>query len=251
MSATDLSTPLSSPSPTPAGLRPAAARASGVIGTWLRVALVCGILLGSLAVRNWQGRRIEAYLTRTRFGPRIDLEQIPMKLGPWDGTKTELDPMIARGTGADQAVTRHYVNHDTGAAIDVILLYGPAVNMYTHSPEVCYPAAGFATLAGPSVRTIKTGEGGVPFKSLVYSRGEGGVSDLQEVYYTWWYNGRWTPNVGPHKDFERIPNMYKVHLARRVTSAEKRDVGNPCELFLHELMPDMERRMSETQSPAH
>ena len=55
-----------------------------------------------------------------------------------------------------------------------------------------------------------------PFRSLVYAKGEGGPADLQEVYYSWWYNGRWTPDVGKQKQFERIPSMYKVHLARRV-----------------------------------
>ena len=157
--------------------------------------------------------------------------------------------MIARATGADQIVTRRYVNQDTGATVDMILLYGPAAEVYVHAPEVCYPAAGFAQVSGPEVRPIKSGPTRAPFKALVYSKGEGGPGELQEVYYSWWYHGGWSPDVGKQKHFERIPSMYKVHLARRVIAGEKRDVGNPCESFLNELLPEMERTSRPGRRP--
>jgi hypothetical protein len=64
------------------------------------------------------------------------------------------------------------------------------------------------------------------------------------VYYTWRYNGRWTPDVGKQKQFERISGMYKVHVARRLTDRERRDVANPNEAFLESLVTEMERQMS-------
>jgi EpsI family protein len=238
MSATDLSTPTATP-PSPTGPR-------GGSAVWARVALACAILLGSAGFRFWQSRRIEGALEAGRRGPRIDLAELPMTLGPWKGLSTELDPQIARGTGADQVVTRRYVNQDTGVAVEMILLYGPAVEMYIHSPEVCYPAAGYALRGGPDARPVEAGDVKAPFRSLVYSKGEGAVAERQEVYFSWWYNGRWTPDVGNQKHFERIPSMYKVQLARRVTEQEKRDVGNPCEAFLKELLPEMARRIAST-----
>ncbi len=246
MSATDVSLPLPPSSAPSSNGRPAGMKESSLAATWLRVALVCAILLSSFALRAWQARRIEERLTRERLRPTIKLADIPLELGPWKGVNETLDPMIARATGADQIVTRRYVNQDTGVSIEVILLYGPAVNMYIHSPELCYPTAGFAQVAGPDSRAIKTANSTIPFRTLVYSKGEGGVANLQEVYYTWWYNGRWSPQLGNHKDFERIPSMYKVHLSRTVTGGENRTVGNPCERFLGALMPELERRMSES-----
>ena len=48
--------------------------------------------------------------------------------------------------------------------------------------------------------------------------------------------------VATIKQFERVPGMYKVQLARRLTEQERRDVGNPCESLLEVLVPEIERR---------
>jgi hypothetical protein len=214
----------------------------------MRVGLVCALLIGSAAVRWWQERRIAGELAEGRERARFDLKTIPMTIGPWKGSDTVLDPQIARATGADQHVTRRYVNGDTGVGLDLILLYGPAVEMYTHIPEYCYPAAGYATAGEVVNREVVAGSYKAPFRSLVYSKGEGAQADLQEVYYSWWRNGFWSPDIGTQKQFERIPSMYKVQLARRITGRERRDVGNPCEAFLKELLPQIERRIATSQT---
>jgi EpsI family protein len=244
MSATDVSAPQSVPV-----ARPSPGGRFGAAG-WFRVGLACAILLGSAGVRAWQVRRIEGELAAGRNRPRFDLDLVPMNLGRWKGGPTELDEQIARYTGADQIITRRYVDQDTGAAVDMILLYGPAADVYLHSPEVCYPSAGFTLEAGPDDRVVDAPPYKAPFRSLVYAKGEGAHSDRQEVYFTWWYDGHWTPQVGKQKHFERIPGMYKIHLARRVVAAEKRDVGNPCEALLKVLLPEVERRMAAARSTA-
>ena len=229
MSATDLSTPPPSPSAPPTGPDRAAARGRrrgdlGPGGPGLRRS--CS---ARPPCRRRQARRIEDDArTRAARARRSTSPRSRCTLGPWKGKDTELDPLIARATGADQIVTRRYVNQDTGATIDVILLYGPAVEMYIHAPEVCYPAAGYAQVAGPDVRAIKSGAG-VGARSGRWStpRARGAPGELQEVYYSWWYDGRWSPDVGKQKHFERIPSMYKVHLARRVTAGREARRGQP------------------------
>jgi EpsI family protein len=247
MSAADVSrapAPVSSPV-----VRPA--RGAPLNGSsWFRVGLACAILLASAGVRYGQMRRIEGELAAGRLRPKFDLEQLPINFGVWKGESAKIDPQIVRGTGAEQIITRRYVNQDTGTAVEVIVLYGPAADVYQHAPEICYPAAGFTQAGGPDDLVIQAGPYQAPFRALVYSKGDGAQADLQEVYYSWWYNGHWTPNVGKQKHFERIPGMFKVHLARRVTSAEKRDVGNPCAALLKELLPEMQRRMAHTDLPS-
>ena len=202
---------------------------------WGYTILACGLLATSGGVRAWQARRVEKALEAGRRVAWLDLETVPWVLGPWRGEVFKIDEQIARGTGADQIVTRRYVNEATGAAVELILLYGPAAETYLHSPEVCYPSAGYHLAAGPDLKQIDA----VPFRALAYRKGEGVGSELQEVYYSWRYGGRWSPEVGIQKRFERIPSMYKVHVARRAGNQERRDVGNPCEIFLAALMPEI------------
>jgi EpsI family protein len=245
MSATNLTTPPPVPTSSHAPPRP---REAARFGAAARVAAACAILLASGGVRAWQARRIEGELRAGLKRPQFDLSQLPMALGPWKGTVTALDAQIARAAGADQIVTRRYTNQDTGAVIDVIVLYGPAAGVYLHSPEICYPSAGYVLAAGPDARAVPLDGRAAPFRALVYSKGEGAAAELQEVYYSWWYNGHWTPEVGKQKHFERIPGMFKVHLSRRTTPLEKRDVGNPCEALLGALLPEMERHMAAAQA---
>jgi hypothetical protein len=214
------------------------------------VGLACLLLAASGGIRWWQARRVEAVLAGGRNAP-FPLDELPMALGDWRGEATELDPKIARRTGATDLVTRRYVDRRTGAIVEAIVLYGPSTEVYGHIPEVCYLAGGYEKVAGPDTRTVRVGGDAVPFRALLYSKGEGGQADLHEVYYSWRYRTHWSPDVvNLYKRLERVPGMLKVHLARRVTEHERRDIGNPCESLLESLLPELERRLAAAASPA-
>jgi EpsI family protein len=233
--------------------RPARAPTRGF--PWGRVVIVCAALVASGALRAWQADRIDRDIARG-LDYSIDLKAFPRSFGAWKGEDTPLDPNIARGTGAKQVVTRRYVNQNTGVAVEVIMLFGQAVDMYIHMPELCYPKAGYTQIAGPEMVQIKAGPnvsgGEAPFRELVYTKGEGGLTDLQEVIYSWRYNGHWTPNVGVQKHFQRISGMYKIHVARRLSESELKarpkrgnavEADNPCRVFLDQVLPEIETRI--------
>ena len=244
MSVTDLTTEPGAATAAPAPNAPRAAA-----GTWLCVTLVCALLVVSGMIRWTQARRFQALSQAWKESP-FPLDELPLTMGPWRGETAQMDEQIARATGATDHILRRYANQATGVKLDLILLYGPASSVFIHRPETCYPAAGFEPVEAPSERTIQAGDLRAPFRALVYARGEGAQTEREEVYYSWRYSGRWTPDVGTFKQLERIPGMYKVHLARSVTEHEKRDVGNPCEAFLQELLPVLEARLRQARTPS-
>lgn len=212
-------------------------------GDFVRLTLVCLILAGSGFARIWQARRVDAALAGGRQSP-FPLESVPLDLKSWKGEPTELDEQIVRATGSTDRITRHYVDQRTGVNFDLIILYGPTSDMFIHAPELCYPKAGFRPFGDAKERSIPGPNGRIPFRSLAYSKGEGGRREIQEIYYSWRYNGRWSTSVSSPKQSERIPGMYKIQLARRITSEESRDFDNPAEAFLEILLPEFERRLS-------
>lgn len=219
-------------------------------GTWVRLALACLILVASGGVRLWQSKRVDAALQIGRQSP-FSLDQIPESLMSWKGQPTEMDEQIVRATGSTDRLTRRYVDQRTGVSLDVIVLYGPTSDMFIHSPELCYPKAGFQAFGESQERAIPIGPGSVPFRSLAYLKGEGGQTEIQEIYYAWRYNGHWSTSVSSPKDSERIPGMYKVQLARRISATESREFDNPIEAFLELLIPEIERRIGgERPTPA-
>lgn len=254
MSVTDLPTrPELSDSLSPAR------RGLGVI--WVRVGLVCALLVGSGALRAWQGQRIQRSM-EADLRARVALDQVPLTLGSfgeWKGETREMDPEIARNTGADQVVTRRYTNSNTGVTIDVILLFGPARYMFIHAPTTCYPKAGFSARLGPEGRLVKdSADKGhtprfepVPFAAVIYGKGEGGFEIRQEVYWTWRYDGRWTPQELTNKQTGRTSSMIKVHTSRQILPGEVYDpAGNPSEALLRELIPALEKTLAAPAAPA-
>jgi len=213
------------------------------IATVASAAIALALLVGSGAVRSWQARQVDAAMSAGRESP-FPLSTLPMTLGDWEGVPTELDDRIVKATGGTDHITRHYVDHRTGVAIDTIILYGPTSQIFIHSPEVCYPNAGYTSVGAAPVCEIPYPGGKAPFRSLEYTRGDVGQAEYLEVYYAWRYNGRWSTSVSSPKESERIPGMYKVQLSRRVGRNESRIIENPCEAFLGLLIPDLEAKIT-------
>lgn len=226
---------------------PTRGRSATSLGVGIRVALALTLLAGSAALRYGQSRGVDEMMRQGLVCP-FPLKTLPMSLGDWEGTDEAMDPQIARNTGCTDYVFRTYTNTKTGTRIGLILLYGPAEEVFLHAPEKCYPSAGYTTLVGPESRTVEVGPTRYPFTSLFFAKGEGGQAERQEVYYTWRYLGRWTPQLVVMKRIERIPGMFKVHLSRQAGLGEIREVGNPCEAFLAELMPWVDHRLAETEA---
>ncbi len=246
MSITDEAVRLESTPPAPSSS--ANAKKGSSLGLWLRVGLACLLLAGSAGTRWWQSRRLATVLSDGRNSP-FPLDSIPINLGSWRGEPVTLDPLIVRVTGATDLVTRRYVDLKTGASLEAIVLYGPSAEVFLHRPEVCYPNAGFKQVGNGETRSIKiSSKEEIPFRSLVYTKGEGGQASLEEVHYSWRYNSRWSPDLVKHKEFERIPGMFKVHVVRSMTPRERRDIDNPNEAFLKILIPELERRLNAAVS---
>lgn len=209
-------------------------------GPWGRLAVVVAILAASGAARLWQEHRVEKTLEAGRVSS-FALAEIPLTIGDWKGKSTKLDPRIVRGSGSTDLITRRYVNQKTGVGIDVVICFGPTSDMFIHTPELCYPSAGFAPAAPADERKVAVpGHTSVPFRALVFTKGDGGLADTQEVYYSLWYDGRWTTASSSPKASQRIPGMYKVQVSRPVIAHERRDIDNPCESLLSPLLAEIE-----------
>jgi hypothetical protein len=235
--------------PSPRAVR----RGLGGVGLWMRVGLAVALLAASAAGRVWQARRVDQMLRDGRVAP-FRVNEIPLTLGPWVGEDAVMDPIIARATGATERLNRIYRNLTTGQRVSVIVLFGPSSEMFVHAPTTCYPASGYECVTGPlSNRVRESAQAEArswPFYELVYRKGEGGQADQQDVFYTWRYSGQWSPGLTTPKWIERIPGMFKVQVSRPVKDAEidLLSVGNPCESFLAHLMPEIDRRIAESQS---
>jgi EpsI family protein len=122
----------------------------------------------------------------------VDIAQLPMKLGDWQGEDRELDPKTFDATGADLAVYREYHDNE-GHAVDVLLgLYrtDPDAGVY-HAPTNCYRSNGW--------RLIDDSMIDVPISKTASQRVHLSTWDKQSetIYVMFWYR------LGDYTLFER------------------------------------------------
>jgi hypothetical protein len=208
----------------------------------VKVLLVVALVGASAGIRWIRAGRYADMLEAGALPP-FPLDELPMVLGPWRGEDAKLDSEIARVTGASGIASRIYTDGRTGVKLNVIVLYGPAANIFIHSPEVCYPSSGFRLVEGPLIQNIPVGDKKVPFSSLLYEKGFGSVRDRRQVYYTWHHGQTWSPQFLTQKQVDRVPGIFKVHIDRKAGMYEQIDLNDPCIDFLKRLMVDLQQRI--------
>ncbi|MDR3633691.1 MAG: exosortase-associated EpsI family protein [Isosphaeraceae bacterium] len=227
------------------GMPPALTGASRSPWLWMAVAVV--FLAVSGGARAWQDARFSAASRGASAAP-FPLKSLPASVGPWHalaGTEQTLDPRVARIAGCSDHVIRTYVHEATGVQVTAMVLYGNAEAVSGHTPEVCYPSAGYGLLEGPIRRDVPLGESKASFRSSLFARGKEDSGDREEVYYAFRHEGQWFADAENHwKVFRHRPSMYKVQTQRQVVHGERRDLDNPSEAFLRALLPAIEGRLN-------
>ena len=144
-------------------------------GRW--IVIVCVLLGLSGAVRYWRSLQFLALENQSKESP-FPLKDVPLVLGSWrslEGAESTLDPEIAKVAGSSDHVIRTYVDDKSGERITVLLLYGPAQAVWGHTPEVCYPASGFKTMAASREVQIPVEDGSrtAAFTKALYGKTRG------------------------------------------------------------------------------
>ena len=89
--------------------------------------------------------------------PRSPWPSCPGPLGTWQASEdsdVQLDPEVARIAGSSDHIVRTYLDEKTGEQASALVLYGLAAAVFGHTPDVCYPAAGYQLVKGPIDRSI-------------------------------------------------------------------------------------------------
>jgi hypothetical protein len=216
---------------------------------WVWMAVACTLMASSGLVRVWQDRRFVAYQSQAIL-PTFPLKELPEQFGTWkarEGSEHALDPQVARIAGSSDSVIRTYVDKDTGVVLDVLVLHGRAELVSGHTPEVCYPSAGYEPSEEASSISVPLDRGEAIFRSLLYTR-KGSALERVEVHYAFRQQGRWSPEVeGNWKALNVDPGLFKVQVQRRVGERERRDLGNPTEQFLSVMLPVLDKRIASAQ----
>jgi hypothetical protein len=212
-------------------------------------------IVAALAVIIGAGLVHGSWTNRWRMAPVVAelagrLEAIPTRIGPWEMTaKRELPPRELAMTGAAGYVSRVYTNSSTGQSVSVLLLTGLPGDITTHTPDACYPGAGYV-LGSPDryLRRYGQPERSAEFKTAV-ARREGTNPSTLRLFWSWRNAQGWAAPDDARWFYAVEPVLSKLYVVRETGGTTLEPKEDPCNSFLAELLPALDRALSLSPDP--
>jgi hypothetical protein len=200
------------------------------------------------------GTGIAHGLITDRWSPPADpqaqaavLARVPMTLDDWDGSPLESDKNHLPPQLIEDSLLRRYVNRVDGSAVTLYLRVGrPGPIVGQHSPDSCFPGAGYpfvapqvrrSVLVGPSARAQQ-------FWVATYSNTERAEPVHGRIFWSWSGSGTWETPDYPRLAFAHFRRLYKLYVVRQLLKAEEPLAENdPAIRFLQVLVPELEKTL--------
>ena len=164
-----------------------------------------------------------------------------MVIGDWNGTAFELPKELRDKAGAVAYLARRYSSPARGVTVSVLLFGGDAGSISSHTPEVCYPGAGY-TLDSPSVLRLTDGRDDhrPEFRTAVATR-SGTDPSVVRIFWGWNAWDGWVAPENPRWKFAGIPALCKLYVVRETGGAAGDPAADPCNDFLRAFLPELDR----------
>ena len=173
--------------------------------------VVAGAALNGVATQRWAFAAPDPAVTDR-------LHALEVRFDDWQPAVVPTDmPTNERSV----ATSRRYTSPGTGRSAVVTLISGVPGSVSTHTPDVCYPGAGYKTVAAPRKETVDL-PGGRTAEVYVadFEKTTATKQDRVRVRWAWSTDGTWVAPDRPRWQFAarlaKAPELYKVYVATPV-----------------------------------
>lgn len=167
------------------------------------------------------------------------LDAIPLEIGQWKGEdKGQSEEKIRRISGAVGELIRVYRNA-AGEEVRVSIICARQRDVFYHTPERCYPAAGFDMQGEPVQQVIETTNGEpAEFFTTSFLKSEPTGTHAEKGYWSWTGDGRWLAPKNHKWEFSGHRALYKLYVFATIPSGSK-GAGSTefCEDFIRQFIP--------------
>ena len=172
---------------------------------------------------------------------RAAVDRVPTRFGDWaavDAPSKPIEDDALKLGGIKGYVQRDFVNERTGERVFVLIVCGRGGPISAHTPEDCYPGAGFTRATETRRREVAAGGGTHGFQAVRFNVPDRLSKGLLEIFWGWSADGRgWDAPKDPRAAYARLPALYKMYVIREVPTTSQGDVGDPGRDFLAAALP--------------
>lgn len=169
------------------------------------------------------------------------LEKVPSVFGDWEGEDNEPDERQLAVAKLAGVVQRTYTNRLTGQQVSLFLVCGRARNVAVHTPDKCYPAAGFKmSVEGQQRYPVEYDSHRGEFYIARFSKDTPDGSAHLRVFWSWNGSGDWVAPFWAKVALARHRRLFKMY-AISVLPQPNAPVGeDPAVEFLQEFMAEIQ-----------
>ncbi len=176
------------------------------------------------------------------------LKEIPMSVGEWRGEdEQKTDERILQISGAAGELVRTYRNA-AGEEVRMMLMCARFRDVFYHTPDRCYPAAGFEMQSQPQREVIDDSQ----FFTTTFLKSEPTGTHAERGYWSWSVDGEWLAPTNEKLTFAGERALYKLYVFGAIPTSESdrsgRDfLGDFIRAFMPALKTALRPAMEKTE----
>ncbi len=220
------------------------------VSTWLPVILGLVAVVGVTAAQGvltgrWTGKNVSEELQRN--ATRLEAS-FPKEFGPWRMVgETEADPAQLKVAGAVGHISREYQNVDSGARVGVFVVCATPSDASGHTPDRCYPSAGFEIAEQEHRETIPLEDGAT---AEAFSGSFKKPGESLRIFWTYAVTGKWIAPQIARIELANNPSVFKIYAIIDETAMPRGEGSRTGLQFLADLIPEFDRVIFVDEAPA-
>jgi len=218
---------------------------SGVATAIAAVVVVAGatFLQGRMTER-WTGRNVAAELRRAAT---LLESRFPVACGQWRlAEELASDPAELERAGAVGHVARVYINSKSQALVSVFVVCATPHDASGHTPDRCYPGAGFEIGETEHRQTVPLADGrdAETFTGTFRKAGQ-----TLRVFWTYGVNGRWVAPQIARIELADAKAVYKVYVIMDETPLPAGMGAKVCAEFMGDILAEFDAAIADEPHP--
>ncbi len=210
--------------------------------TYVPIGVAAILMLGVGYVQGLWSERWGTFPELAIFADQLDA--VPMQIGEWQGKQEEgTNEKILQVAGAAGEMVRSYTNAN-GETVRVSLICGREQDLTYHTPDRCYPAAGFDMQGIPQREVIELPGGKqAQFFAVNFRKSEPTGTHAERGFWSWTGDGEWLAPDNTKLTFaSQRAALYKLYVFAGISPDKKQSDRDFSPRVLGSVHPHAQRR---------
>lgn len=197
------------------------------------------IVLTSVLQGRWT-QRWEDTTSEELVAMAAAYSKIPMTVGDWEGERSqqEANRRELEVAGAEGHLSANYTNPKNNQMVSVYMICGASRNVSVHTPEACYPGAGFVMEGRTQKYTLRSGASAAEFTTAVFVKSTPSGTQRLRLFWAWTTDGTWESPDWPRLRFggrQALNKLYLISVAPPDQPVNESPIIGFAEVFLPEV----------------